>query len=408
VKVVVVGAGAWGLPAAAELARRGHGVDLLDAYGVGNGLSSSSGPTRIWRLAHPDVLRVRLARRAVDAWRRLESRTGQTILLTSGLLWRDPLNTEQVSAALAAAGVEHECVSPADVGRFLAGLRPDGVDAIWQPEAGSILAATAMAAHRRSLESAGGHLTSGEVVESVEPTASGIRLEVAAAPIVRAGPTTPSHRTGPHSTRPARVIEADAVVLAPGPWLRTLLPGIGVDIPFWPTLGQVTYLRPRTHPPGLSCWYEGPRGDAPGIYAMPTPGFGTPPSTAYKVGLDTPLRPFDPADGSRHPDPAVDALVARTVADRLESVLPEVLGSQACTWTMSPDGRFVIDRLHGGTMVLACGDSGEGFKFSALMGELLADLVEGASPDADVASFGLARFAGTDAGRTWHPPRLGR
>ena len=44
-------------------------------------------------------------------------------------------------------------------------------------------------------------------------------------------------------------------------------------------------------------------------------------------------------------------------------------------------------------MVLACGDSGEGFKFSALMGLLLADLAEGRAPDADVASFSLARFA---------------
>ena len=48
--------------------------------------------------------------------------------------------------------------------------------------------------------------------------------------------------------------------------------------------------------------------------------------------------------------------------------------------------------------------SGEGFKFSALMGELLADLAEGAEPDPDVASFGLARFAEGASSR----PALGR
>ena len=67
--------------------------------------------------------------------------------------------------------------------------------------------------------------------------------------------------------------------------------------------------------------------------------------------------------------------------------------SQVCSWTDSPDGRFVLDRLLDGRVVLACGDSGEGFKFSALMGELLADLAEGVPPDPDVASFGLGRFA---------------
>ena len=56
---------------------------------------------------------------------------------------------------------------------------------------------------------------------------------------------------------------------------------------------------------------------------------------------------------------------------------------------MPPDGRFVIDRLPDG-VVIACGDGGEGFKFSALMGLVLADLAEGRTPDADVATFALA------------------
>ncbi|HET9072247.1 MAG TPA: FAD-binding oxidoreductase [Acidimicrobiales bacterium] len=66
----VIGAGAWGLPAAAEPARRGHEVTVADRYGIGNDLSSSRGPTRLWRLADPaegrpadaDVARCGLAR----------------------------------------------------------------------------------------------------------------------------------------------------------------------------------------------------------------------------------------------------------------------------------------------------------------------------------------------------------
>jgi sarcosine oxidase len=75
----------------------------------------------------------------------------------------------------------------------------------------------------------------------------------------------------------------------------------------------------------------------------------------------------------------------------LPSLDPTPLDAQVCSWTSSPDNRFVIDTLPDG-VVLACGDGGEGFKFSALMGEVLADLAEGATPDADVATFGLARF----------------
>ncbi|WP_131816321.1 FAD-dependent oxidoreductase, partial [Mycolicibacterium porcinum] len=72
----VIGAGAWGLPAAAELARRGHRVTLIDRYGPLNGLSSSAGSTRLWRLADPDPMRVRTAQRGVDAMRRLAERAG--------------------------------------------------------------------------------------------------------------------------------------------------------------------------------------------------------------------------------------------------------------------------------------------------------------------------------------------
>ena len=94
----------------------------------------------------------------------------------------------------------------------------------------------------------------------------------------------------------------------------------------------------------------------------------------------------------RTPDEVLQHQAATRVAHDLTSLDPTPLDAQVCSWTESPDNRFVVDVLPGG-IVLACGDSGEGFKFSAVMGEILADLAEGATPDDDVATFGLARFA---------------
>ncbi|WP_226864305.1 FAD-dependent oxidoreductase [Mycolicibacterium baixiangningiae] len=45
-KCIVIGAGAWGLPTAAEMARRGHQVTVVDRHGPLNTLSSSSGHRR--------------------------------------------------------------------------------------------------------------------------------------------------------------------------------------------------------------------------------------------------------------------------------------------------------------------------------------------------------------------------
>ena len=102
-------------------------------------------------------------------------------------------------------------------------------------------------------------------------------------------------------------------------------------------------------------------GDEPGLYAMPTPGVG------YKVGLDRPVRDLVPGDDDRTPDPALMSMATRRVRHDLTAVPVRPVDAHVCSWTDSPDGRFVIDTLSGG-IVLACGDCGEGFKFSALMG----------------------------------------
>lgn len=364
-----MGAGAWGLPAATELATRGHAVTLLDRYGVGNLLSSSAGPTRLWRLTHPDAVRVRLARRSVEAWERLEARSGRAVHLRRGLLWRDDESLPGVADALRSEGVEHTEVAAADVARFFPGLRPDGRDAVWQPSAGPLLAAESLRAHADLYADAGGTTVVGADVVAVEHRSGGPRATCA----------------------DGSTYDADVVVLAPGPGAGPLLAGLGVDLPLAPHLEQVVHYGDPADPgaaDGLPCLYDGPRGTEPGAYTMPTPGVG------YKIGLDSPLRDLLPGDEDRTPDAALVARTTERVRRDLTAVHPHALDAQVCCWTDSPDGRFVIDTLPGTRVVLACGDSGEGFKFSAVMGPVLADLAEGSPPDADVATFGLARFAG--------------
>jgi sarcosine oxidase len=232
-----------------------------------------------------------------------------------------------------------------------------------------VLAEQALAAHVDRLVRSGGNVLTGRWVEGVDVSGGGVR--------VRAGDQT---------------LDADAVVLAPGPGASGLLRALDVALELRPVLEQVSYLVGRAGWEGLPCLFDGPRDGEPGLYAMATPPLG------YKVGLDLPLRAFDPADDDRTPVAAVTATIAARARRDLGWVEPAVATSQVCTWTDSPDGRFVVDRLHDGRVVLACGDSGEGFKFSALMGPLLADLVEGHDADPDLATFGLGRFTGQPSG----------
>jgi sarcosine oxidase len=366
-KAVIIGAGAWGLPAAAELVRRGHDVTLVDRHGVSNRFSSSLGPTRMWRVADPEPVRVRLGVRALDAMRRLTERSKSTVFLQRGVLWRDDESLPKLAATLRECGIDCTEVQPDDVAEYFPGLRADGRAAIWQDDAGIVLASESLRAQRRLFLAGGGSELIGRHVSGIKVTATGLRV----------------------SLSDNDVLDADTVVLAAGPGTPGLLAQLEVNLPLHPYLEQVVHFGDRDRPhttDDFPCLFDGPHLDSPGIYAMPSPGIG------YKVGLDTPLRTFDEADHDRTPDPDRTELLRRRVHRDLTAVTPKVIDAQICSWTDSPDGSFVIDALATG-LVLACGDSGEGFKMSALMGEALADLAEGHTPDRDIAALSMNRFA---------------
>lgn len=366
-RCVVIGGGAWGLPAAAELARRGHPTTLLDRYGIGNRLSSSSGPTRLWRLIDTDPLLVRLARRALEAMQRLEELTGATVFLRRGLLWRTEAETAAAAmTVLDREGVPYTAAAAADVGRFFPGLHPDGRDALWMEDAGPVLAAASLQAQLALFERSGGTLHTGTAARGVERTARGLRVDLA----------------------DGTTLHADAVVVAPGPGAVELLPALGVHVTLQPQLEQVVHFGDPGVPHRydvLPCLIDGRTPCHGGIYAMPTPG------TGFKAGLDVPLRDLKSGDNDRTPDPARTRDIEDWIQQAIPGIPPQAIDAQVCSWTASPDRRFIIDAI-GDSLVVACGDSGTGFKFSALMGTVLADLAEGRAPDADVAAFSVRRF----------------
>ncbi len=66
---------------------------------------------------------------------------------------------------------------------------------------------------------------------------------------------------------------------------------------------------------------------------------------------------------------------------------------RVCTYTNTPDGDFIIDRLSGHeNIIVACGFSGHGFKFSTGIGEILSQMVVEGEPEQEIGSFRMGRF----------------
>ena len=93
-----------------------------------------------------------------------------------------------------------------------------------------------------------------------------------------------------------------------------------------------------------------------------------------------------------------DAWTPGELAERLAELLPGLgndhVRSVPCTYTLTPDENFVVGRhpAHD-NVVLGCGFSGHGFKFTPVLGEVLADLATGRASSYDLSMFDPGRFA---------------
>ena len=381
--VLVIGAGAWGLPAATRITERGHRVTLVDRWGPGNALSSSPGPSRIWRLVDHRPERVELSRYALEALERAERASGTTLFTHTGILWRHESSNDAAAAALDAVGAPATRVAANDVGNYFPGLRPSGSDAIWSDDAGTLFASEIIAAEQRRFHAAGGELIIGKHATTIVP--DGMKPQVQF-----------SDDTS---------IEADVVVVAAGMGAKALIDPLmhlidGPPLPLTTSLQQVVHFGTAdslSHTGRLPCIFDGSTATEEGMYGMSTPGIG------YKFGIDQPIRDFDVNDLDRTPSANHTALMTERIARDFD-IPPTVVDAVCCNWTETADGEFVIDRLPG-NVVVAAGDSGEGFKFTSIVGEALAALTLGEPSPIPLDRYRIDRFINTPTAGNRTPTR---
>ena len=83
----------------------------------------------------------------------------------------------------------------------------------------------------------------------------------------------------------------------------------------------------------------------------------------------------------------------RFLAPRIPSLNGIVVNSKTCMYTTTPDENFVVAAHPEHPMVtIAAGFSGHGFKFSSVVGEILADLVTTDSIRHDIRFLSPKRF----------------
>jgi monomeric sarcosine oxidase len=359
--IIVVGAGCFGAWTAYRLARSGHAVTLLDAYGPGNSRASSGGETRVIRMGYgAQQIYTQWSWRSLGLWKGLFERADPTLFHQTGVLWmardEDALATSTL-ATLESVGVPHERLSRAQLESRWPQIDLGAVTwAIHEPHSGVLMARRAVEAVVREAGREGARY----LAAAVRPPAIGRgRIEAVI-------------------TQSGEAMSAAAFVFACGPWLPKLFPELLGDRIF-ATRQEILYFGPppgdrRFAPPAMPAWID--FGEE--MYGIPDIE-----ARGFKIALDRHGPPFDPETGDRVAGQTFDA-VRGYLARRFPGLRDAPLvAAEVCQYENSSNGDFLIDRHPELENVwLVGGGSGHGFKHGPVVGEYVARLVsEGGQVD---------------------------
>jgi sarcosine oxidase len=370
-QIAVIGLGATGGAALCQLARRGARAIGIEQFEIGHDRGSSHGATRMIRLAHferPSY--VPLMRRAYALWHELEDIARQKLLHITGIAEIGPPTGDVVRGTRAGANADLPCevLDAASLMRRYPTFKiPQSFVAIFQPDGGFIEASTALAANIAVAKEHGADIRTGEKVIAVEPAGAGVSV------VTDRG-----------------VIAADFAIVAAGPWLSDLFPEL--RLPLTVTRQVVGWFEPQQpeqfaagHFPAFM--FESEYGQHYGF-----PPYG---DKGIKFAKHHHRGEAVHADGCERTVSAQDeAAIRAPLAQYLPAANGPLRATETCLYTMTPDNTFIIDRVPGfPQVVVASPCCGHGFKFSPVVGEILADLVTRGTTNHDIAPFRLGRFS---------------
>ena len=103
---------------------------------------------------------------------------------------------------------------------------------------------------------------------------------------------------------------------------------------------------------------------------------------------------IDPDAWDREPNQGDEDVLREGIRNYFPGADGPVLSMASCIFTNTPDEHFIIDRLDPGSPVIVASPcSGHGYKFAAVIGEILADLAIQDATAHDISLFRLDRFA---------------
>ena len=355
-EVAIIGLGAMGALSAWRLAERGASVIGFEQFQPGHAWGSSHGDTRGYRKATvgPDHY-LPWVDESIGIWEHLQQKSGIDLITQTGALLigrPDGILANSTLAKLRQHGHRHEVLDHASMRRRYPQHQLDtGEVAILEEVAGFLRPETAVKTAVSVSEGQGALIMVDTQVTGIEQAAGDVRI-----------------------TTSRGVFMAERAIVTAGPWTLKLLPQLGLRLTVerqvlaWLRVAEPEPFAPREFPLFLH-ELPGPRL----VYGFPSTDQRTIKLAVHHGGDESDIETLD---RDVHPS---DLEPITTYARTHLRGAAGVARTTVCMYTNSPGRAFFATSppgLPNVTVINAC--NGDGFKFAAIIGELVArHLVEG-------------------------------
>ena len=382
---IVLGLGAMGSAAIYQLAKRGKTVLGIDQFSPPHHYGSTHGESRIIRQAIGEGEHyVPLVLRSYELFRDIEEETAKKLLTITGGL---TLQSRQSKAAMHGRhnfldqavscarkfNIRHEILEPQDIKKRYPQFAVTNEHGYFEYDTGLLRPELCVEAQLRLAQSYGATVHIDEKVISIAPR----------------GDSEITLRTS-HA-----VYAAEKVVVTAGPWIAEFLPAgysqffkVYRQVMYWFTIRdhfRSTFL-PGQFPIFIWIFAEGRNF---GFYGFPSLDGKT-----IKLASEQ----YDVATAPDGADRAVSELEKQSaysdhVRGRLAGLSDRCESAVSCLYTTTPDANFVIDfHPDSDRIIIASPCSGHGFKHSAAIGEIIAELAVNGASKIDISRFSIERF----------------
>ncbi len=386
-QTIVIGLGAMGSAATYQLAKMGNKVLGIDQFSPPHIHGSTHGDTRITRQAigeGPEY--VPLVLRSYDIWDEIERETGENLLtVTGGLIMTSNAEAlrhgnhffNQTIACAERYGIAHRVLDAGEIKKRFPQFNLQGHEmGYFEEKAGFLRPELCVQAQLELAQRYGAQLALDEKV-----------LEFSVDNKDRVIVKTNNEE-----------YEAEEAILSAGSWISQLL---GAEHgQYFPVYRQVLYWFDVDSPiasfeaPALPIWiWEFGMTPEDFVYGFPAIDGA---QGGIKIATEQYLKTADPDLVSREvSEREIAKMYKRYIQPHISGVSETCLKAVTCLYTVTPDHHFVID-VHPDfpQVILASPCSGHGFKHSAAIGEILAQLVTQGRSNIDIGKFSIQRLTG--------------